>query len=289
MNEVAWDDLKLFLHVAETGSLSGAARQTGLSAATVGRRVLALEQQTGLALFERSQTGYELTVLGVDLMRRVKAMRAAALPVQEMLSGEAAPPLIRISAGTGTAAFLADRFAALSRQGDGFRLNFVTTEAVLDIAHRQVDLGIRNREATSGNLATRRLARLKFAPYRSFSAPEPTGWVALDPVHARHAAAHWVHREGYQIAALASSVSTVHELIRAGAGIGIVPCMIGDCDPALTRAGAVIDELTEDQYLIMHNDDRHRPVLRRLIARIVQVYRDNRALLAGERALRGGA
>ncbi|RNF33144.1 LysR family transcriptional regulator [Paracoccus methylarcula] len=288
MKDISWDDLKIFLHVAEAGGLSGAARTTGLSAPTIGRRMLALEQQTGQALFRRSQTGYELTLSGEALAKRVRAMRAATIPVQEFLSAQAETPLIRLSAGTGTAMFLADRFAALSRPGDDFRVNFLTTEAVLDIAHRETDLGIRNRPAETGNLASRRLGRLRFAPYRSWSVsrPELMEWVAMDPVHARHPAARWVHRQGHPIRALANSVSTVHQLIKAGVGIGVMPCMIADCDPTLARAGPVIEELTEDQHLVMHDDDRHRPPLRRLIGRLVALYRDNADLLEGERPMR---
>lgn len=47
MDDIAWDDLRIFFHVARSGGLSGAARQTGLSPATIGRRMLALEQQAG--------------------------------------------------------------------------------------------------------------------------------------------------------------------------------------------------------------------------------------------------
>lgn len=287
MKDVSWDDLQIFFYVAESGGLSGAARRSGLSAPTVGRRMLALEQQTGQALFLRSQTGYRLTPTGEALMARVRAMHAAARPVTELLAAQAEAPLIRLSAGTATATFLADRFPALSRPGDDFRLNFVTTEAVLDIAHREIDLGIRNRPAEAGNLASRPLGLLRFAPYRAWSVPRPElmEWVAMDPAHARHPAAHWLHRQGHPVATLASSVATVHRLVKAGAGIGVMPCMIGDCDPGLARAGPVIEELTETQCLVMHDDDRHRPPLRRLIERIVAVYRDNASLLAGERPL----
>lgn len=263
----------------------------GISAPTVGRRMLALEQRSGLALFNRAQTGYSLTLAGKTLLERVKVMHAAARPVQEVLFSQADTPLIRVSAGTGTAKFLADKFSLLSRPGDGFRLNFVTTEATLDIAHREIDLGIRNRPAEAGNLASRRLGTLRFAPYRSWSVPNPEqlGWVALDPAHARHPAAHWLHRQEYIIAVLASSVATVHELVRAGAGIGVMPCMIGDCDPSLCRAGPVIEDLTEQQYLVMHDDDRHRAPIRRLIERIAKIYTDNADLLSGQRPLRGEA
>ncbi|MEO1678515.1 MAG: LysR family transcriptional regulator [Pseudomonadota bacterium] len=289
MKDVSWDDVYLFLQVAEAGGLSGAARRTGLSPPTIGRRMLALEAKTGRALFDRAQTGYSLTAAGAALLARVRAMQAAAVPVTAFLSAEADTPLLRLSAGTGTAMFLADRYADLCRAGDGYRLSFVTTEATLDIAHREVDLGVRNRPAERGNLASRRIGRIRFAPYRaaSVAVPDALGWVALDADAARHRAARWVYEAGHPIAVWATSVATLHQLVRAGAGIGVIPCMIGDADPTLARAGPVIEELSEDQHLVMHDDDRHRAPLRRLINRIVAVYEENADLLEGGRALRG--
>ncbi|QEW22598.1 DNA-binding transcriptional regulator IlvY [Marinibacterium anthonyi] len=290
MKDLSWDDLQIFLHVAETGGLSAAARATGLSAPTIGRRMLALEQQTGQQLFVRAQTGYTLTATGAALHQRVRAMRAAAQPVQALLSPATETPWIRLSAGTATANFIADNHARLIRPGDDFRLNFVTSEAVLDVAHREIDLGIRNRPAETGNVATLRLGRLAHAPYRSQGAgPDLTSWVAMDPAHARHPAAHWVHRQNLSIRAFAGTVATVQDLVRAGVGIGVIPCLVGDRDPSLTRAGPLIDELEEVQYLVMHADDRHRPPIRRLIDRIRHLYRDNADLLAGLRPLRGAA
>ncbi|MBC9247130.1 LysR family transcriptional regulator [Paracoccus sp. 11-3] len=287
--KIAWDDLRLFLHVAETGGLSGAARRTGSSAATIGRRMLTLEQQAGQPLFHRALTGYTLTQVGQALLERVRVMQAAAVPVRELLAAQTETPLIRLSAGTATTMFLADRFSRLHRPDDGFRLNFVTTEAIMDIAHREIDLGIRNRPAEAGNLASCPLGTIRFAPYRSWSVarPELLGWVAIDPSHARHPAGHWLHQQGVTISVLASSMAAVHALVRAGAGIGIMPCMFGDSDPALARAGPIIEELTEQQHLVMHDDDRHRPPIRRLAARISALYNENTELLAGLRPLRG--
>ena len=287
MNDLNWHDLQIFFHVAEAGGLSGAARATGLSAPTIGRKMLALEEAAGRAFFHRRQTGYSLTADGAALMARVRAMEAAARPVQEMAQNAEAP-LIRLSAGTSTSAFLADRFATLCRPGDAFRLHFTTSEAVLDISHREVDLGVRNRPADAPNLASRPLARVAFAPYRAMSGPEPDalGWVALDPETARHPASHWVHDQGKPVRAIASSVATLGHLVRAGAGIGAMPCMIGDLNPGLARAGPVIDTLTETVHLVMHNDDRHRAPIRRLIERLTRLYAENADLLEGKRPLR---
>ncbi|MGI3165782.1 LysR family transcriptional regulator [Pseudooceanicola sp. 200-1SW] len=289
MKDLNWDDLHIFFHVAEAGGLSAAARRSGLSAPTIGRRMLALEEQAGQSLFRRGPTGYTLTPAGQALLTRVRAMQAAAQPVQALFADPRERPVLRLSAGTATAHFLADRLAEICPPGDGIRLHFITTEATLDIGHREIDAGIRNRAPEAGNLASRPLGQLRFAPYRSHSLPsaEGLGWVAMDPDSARHPAARWLHAQDLPVAVLANSVATVHELVRAGAGIGVMPCMAGDRDPALTRAGPLIEALDETQHLVFHADDRHRPPLRRLISRLSALYRDNADLLAGRRPLRG--
>lgn len=287
MKNPDWNDLRLFFHVAESGGLSGAARITGLSAATIGRRMLALEQQTGQSLFHRAQTGYSLTAFGDSLMARVRTMRASALPVEELLSARSETPVIRLSAGTGTAQFLALRHGQLRKSGDRFRLHFATSEATLDLTHREIDLGIRNQPPAQGNLASRKLCTLRFAPYRNRSVPHPGAleWLAMDRKAAKHPAAFWVYEQNLPICALAGSVATLHHLIRAGAGIGLMPCMLGDFDPTLERAGPLIEALTEHQYLVTHNDDRHRTPVRQLTQRIAKLYADNADLLAGARPL----
>ncbi|MES0033645.1 LysR family transcriptional regulator, partial [Mesorhizobium sp. M0040] len=75
--DIGWDDLRLFLDVARLGGLSAATGTTRLSAATLGRRVTALEKQIGEPLFVRQQTGYRLTPVGEELLRRAEDVEAA--------------------------------------------------------------------------------------------------------------------------------------------------------------------------------------------------------------------
>ncbi|MFY0633257.1 MAG: LysR family transcriptional regulator [Vannielia sp.] len=284
---INWDDLRLFFHVAESGGLSAAARETATSPATLGRRMLALEQELGQVLFVRSRSGYEITPEGQGLLARTRPMAAAFRALEQWRDATAHRPAVRISAGTATSAFMADHFTELWRPEDPFRITFCTTEARLDIAHREVDIGIRNTPPDSGNLASKPLETLRFAPFRARHMPEPegAGWVAVDAANAVHPAARWVLRQRVQVVAWASSVSTLHDLVRGCAGIGVMPCFIADADPRLTRAGPLIDELTERQHLVTHNDDRHRPEIREVSRRISALFAAHAPLLAGERAL----
>lgn len=48
-----WDDAQVFLAIARSGSLSGAAGRLGAGLATISRRIARLEAALGLVLFSR--------------------------------------------------------------------------------------------------------------------------------------------------------------------------------------------------------------------------------------------
>ncbi len=290
MKNVGWDDLRVFVAVGRTGSLSAAAAQLKSSAATVGRRMVALEQAVGRPLFVRSRTGYELTPDGKTLLDKALAMEGGAQSIRDWLDADGARSVVRISAGTGTAGFLAANFSKLWTPDDSFRIAFKTTEAKLDIAHREVEIGLRNASPDSPNLASRRTVRVAQAPFRARNQAggQPDEGVAIPPEDAATRSARWVNEQpGIVVAAWANTVRTLHELIRAGAGKGVLPCFVGDQDPQLERAGEPIAELETHQWVVMHNDDRHRADVRTVIDRIVSLSMKHAALFAGERPLGG--
>src|SRR5690606_10074631 len=74
-----WDDIRIFLAVARTGQMLGAARQLRLNHATVARRASALEAALGATLFTRRTNGCDLTSEGEALLTRAELMETAAL------------------------------------------------------------------------------------------------------------------------------------------------------------------------------------------------------------------
>jgi DNA-binding transcriptional LysR family regulator len=103
MNEktARWEDLHLFLSVAREGGLSAAARVTGRSAATLGRRMLSLERSMGRELFVRHERGYELTGEGRDLLTELTEVEARITRLA-VTPGSGEKRLVKISAGSWT-------------------------------------------------------------------------------------------------------------------------------------------------------------------------------------------
>jgi DNA-binding transcriptional LysR family regulator len=291
MKSLDWDDLKVFIHVARGGGLSAAAGELGLSPATIGRRMIVLERAVARPLFVRRQSGYELTQDGSTLLAKALAMEAGVRPIEDWLAVGGERSVVRVSAGTWSANFFSANFSRLWTPEDPFRIAFKTTEARLDIVHREVEIGVRNAPAEGANLAQRRTVTVAFAPFRSRShmLGGRDDWVAIAPEDAATRSARWQNAQpNLTVAAWANTPRTLHDLIRSGVGKGVLPCFAGDRDPDLERAGDEIAELREGQWLVMHNDDRHRPDVRTVIERMAALIAAHAALFAGERPIGDG-
>jgi DNA-binding transcriptional LysR family regulator len=288
MKNIDWNDLRIFVQVARGGGLTAAAEALGSSPATMGRRMLALEEAVGRPLFIRRQSGYELTADGKALFAKALAVEASARPIEDWLETEGQRPVVRISAGTWTANFLAANFSRLWTPDDPYRIAFKTAEARLDIAHREIEIGVRNAAPEGANLAGRRTNDVAYAPFRARNraGPDSEAWVAIPPEDATTNTARWLNaRHDVTVAAWANTPRTLYDLILAGAGKGMLPCFAGDRDPLLERAGEPVPELHEGQWLVMHNDDRHRSEVRMVIERMAALLTAHAPLFGGLRPL----
>ena len=86
-----WDDLRVFLAIAQAGSLRRAARVLGFGQPTVIRHLRQLEQSLGTQLFERTPDGHRLTKGGQHLMPMAQSMADAATATQRG-AGTRIPP-----------------------------------------------------------------------------------------------------------------------------------------------------------------------------------------------------
>ncbi|MGQ7846110.1 LysR family transcriptional regulator [Granulosicoccus sp. 3-233] len=268
MNEkiVQWSDLHLFLAVAREGGLSPAARATGSSAATLGRRMLQLERAMGRELFIRHDRGYELTADARELLQQLTDVesRIGTLTARPV---DARQPLVKVSAGTWTTLLLLRNHEALSGSPPDLKLRFVQAEDILNIPRREVTIGFRNQRPTDDHLATRKLQRVEFAPYAVAGAPERWIRVIADTPSAR-----WLKRiAGNDGVCEVNTPRNSLDLVMVGVGIALLPTFIGDSEAELQRKGGTIAELSHDQWIVTHQDDRHLPEVRRAIDRLCSV------------------
>jgi DNA-binding transcriptional LysR family regulator len=151
-----WDDLQLFLTVAEEGSLSAAARRLRLGQPTLSRRIHELELQVGEALFNRLSQGSPLTLTGQRLLPAAQRMAEWSAEAQASLSPRSlgrAEGTVRIAAPPGIAAeMLLPLTARLRVSHAALRIEILAGVEVLNLTRGEADLALRTHRPTDPDL-----------------------------------------------------------------------------------------------------------------------------------------
>jgi DNA-binding transcriptional LysR family regulator len=265
-----------------------------VSAPTLGRRMLALERTLGALLFNRHRDGYELTSAGQGLLQQIEQVEQGALAIERWRSSLTPHQVIRISAGAWMSSFVARHLSDIVRSSGQPRLELITNPAVVDIARREANLGIRNHRPSAPGLAGRRLVRVEFAIYGapSYVTKHPAAnderrftqceWLAFSPPGTSVPSAAWLEQRLKGTAMLrCSTPNPILDAAASGAGLCVLPCFIGDQESRLIRLSETIQELSHDQWLVSHDDDRHNRAIRQVAASLANLIRGNRALFMG--------
>lgn len=286
MKNVGWDAYELFMQVARHGGLSGGAVATGLSPATIGRRMLDLEEAIGRPLFLRSRTGYQLTTEGAALFAQILEMEGAARRIESWKREGTGSPLVRVACGTWLAWMFSRNFPVVRTEQDSFRLDFYIAERRASLAHRESDIGIRAFEPQEPNLAAIKLGDVAYAAYRARSTHPSVAdrWLAVSEEDAISAYLRWPHENRTdQVVVTVNRPRSLRDLALAGAGTAVLPCFVGDQDMRLERVGEEIAGLRHSQWIVMNNDDRHRREIRTVVDRMVKFIKGHAELFAGRR------
>ncbi|PVB62171.1 LysR family transcriptional regulator [Labrenzia sp. 011] len=158
------DNIRLFLIIAEKGSLVAAGREAGLSATTVSERLAALEAHYGVVLFNRTTRSLSLTDEGRTLLAGAKVvlgemddLEARIRHGAETLSGP-----IRVSApvdlGRST---VSDVISAFTKQHPAISIELSLSDGYVDIVGQGFDLALRFGTVTDSTLRIRNLGHFR--------------------------------------------------------------------------------------------------------------------------------
>lgn len=150
-----WEDARLLLAVAETGSLTKAAVVLRVAQPTVSRRIADMEGRLGEALIDRTIEGARLTAFGETLVEPAKRMAEWAAELQRAAERRSTEPrgVVRITAPPGVAYELLAPFAGeLKRELPDIRLEVLSTVQTLDLSRREADLALRTHRPSQRDL-----------------------------------------------------------------------------------------------------------------------------------------
>jgi DNA-binding transcriptional LysR family regulator len=290
-----WDDARVFLAVARHGSLRAAGRALGLSQPTIGRRLAAFEAVFGgPALFDRLPEGLRLNAAGAALLETAEQLEDAALALERRhaATSPALSGTVRVSVGEWAAGFLARHLARFGEPDlpPGITVELVESPETANLARRDADLALRHGVPQSGNLYVSKVGAIACALYRRRDGDFPglqrgARWVTYTEEQGHYVSARWldqqIRAQGGKVVLRASNLLMRLEAVRAGVGIGLLPCYTADRDPLLDRVGDPVPELAADYWVIVHRDLRRAACVRAVIDWIQRLFGWHRDALAG--------
>jgi DNA-binding transcriptional LysR family regulator len=183
--DIPWDDLRLFLAVAEARSMSAAARALHVGQPTLSRRIAALEETVDQRLFVRATTGVSLTPAAERLLPMARRMAEwAAEAARGLAGGERRPEgVVRVAAPPGVAFdFLAPVAALLRRKHPGLRLEVLAGIEFVNLVRGDADLALRTRAPQDRDLVVVTEARTRIRAYaaQAYARRLPRGYGLAD-------------------------------------------------------------------------------------------------------------
>ncbi|NYE62047.1 DNA-binding transcriptional LysR family regulator [Duganella sp. 1224] len=264
-----WNDLKFFLAVARTGSLTRASASLRTSQSTVARRIAELEDSLRARLFERHQSGYLLTDEGEEILRRAEAVEEGMLAVERGAAALDAnvSGTVRLATSENLACDLViPALPAFMRRHPNLRLEIVTTTSTVELGRREADLALRVIRPNSGNVKMRSLGSMSYSVYASRDYLERYPQTGSDPLAGR-AVITWDEARGHlpaaqwwaknvapeQVVLATSSLPTQIAAVCAGVGLAIVPDFLATA-PELVRVVPAERVFSNGVWLVTHAD-----------------------------------
>lgn len=143
LNRLNWNDLRIFLEVARSKTLSSAAKQLSIDDSTVSRRIAQLEYHLGSALLERDYQGMHLTARGEELLKYVQEMERGALSLIESMSNTISEPSgrVRVASMEGISTlYLSGQFPELYKRYPALKIELLTSASMVHVNRREADI-----------------------------------------------------------------------------------------------------------------------------------------------------
>ncbi|MGO1264371.1 LysR family transcriptional regulator [Brevibacterium aurantiacum] len=291
------NDLLVLLTVSRSAKFTTAAATLGLNHTTISRRIAALEKALGGRVLSRAAGGWELTQLGTEAVRVAEQVEDAVRGLGD--SGRVPDPItgvVRMTATDGFSAYVAaPAVTKLRRQHPGLSVEIVTVTRQALQQRSGLDIEVVVGEPQVHRAEAFKLGDYELGMYASRDYLSEHGTPATVEELVEHRLVYFVDsmlqvddldaprrlvptmKDG-----LSSTNVFIHvEATRAGAGIGFLPCFMGDLHDDLVRL--LPESLSErlPYWMVLRPDSMRRPA----VAAVAQALRDQ--AVAHEAALLG--
>jgi len=268
MHSMDWDNIRFFLAVVRSGSVSRAAEQLGVNQTTVSRRIAALEQRLGKELFDRTGSGFVITPVAERLVASAKNMAEEASTIERHvladrheLSGK-----LRVTVADVCTQHLAiPAIRAFTRQYPEVDLQIIATRDLLDLTARDADVALRSTDEPPPNLVGKQVATLAYAIYgtqdimkRVQANSDDDDTPCITWLGDGHTRPPWIEKSFPNTRRVyrSTELNVMYQMARQGIGMAQMPCALCDPDPLLHRIPCRYVESGWGLWVLSHVDLR---------------------------------
>ena len=283
-----WEDIRHFLAVARSGTLSAAARSLNVDHATVSRRLTALEAALEVRLVDRLPRSCRLTAVGRQVFERAVEMEAGAHGVARLAKAAHAPLVGKVTLSAPPVLvthLLIERAARFRTEYPDIRLSLAAQGLQVSLSRREADVAVRLVQPDEVGSVTRKVGTMAFGLYahRSYAhlaAPERWQFIAFDQSFAAMPQQKWLLRIAGDrpVACELNHISEHLIAARAGVGVAGLPCFLGDTDHDLVRIHEDVPSFSRDIWIMVHRDLRKTPTVRAVMDFVATVVSEQRGL-----------
>lgn len=265
-----WDDLKVFLDVSRRPKLEEAAAQTHLDATTLSRRIKRLEQELGVTLFERTRRGHVLTAAGEKLAARVEAMETASLDIiADSTSEQSAEGRIRLGVTEGLGlTIIAPAMGHFKQLHPKIDIDLIALSGFVSVPKRQADMSILLARPSTGRLKVRKLTDYSLHLYAASSYVDGHSPITNRDDLQNHTLVGYVDDliysaqlhyfdevlPGLTPSLCSPSILAQYEIVKSGAGVGILPAFMAERSASLVRLLPDDINVQRSFWLAVHED-----------------------------------
>lgn len=169
MNQISLDDMRLFVAVVQSGSLTTASDLTGVPISRLSRRVTALEKALGTQLLNRGKKGVSLHELGETFYLHAQTMLSyAELAIGSVNHGLQQPKgVLKISLPTDMTDLIYQKLPEYLALYPRVQVDIHLTQQKINMIQDGIDVAIRAGTINNDNVVAKTLFTLDFGIYAS--------------------------------------------------------------------------------------------------------------------------
>ncbi|MEP2103915.1 MAG: LysR family transcriptional regulator [Parasphingorhabdus sp.] len=273
---IDWDTVRCFIEVAEKRSLMAAAEALGMSNATLGRKIDALEMATGLQLILRGPGGVILTDQGTEMLALAKTGGDHLFQMERLAfslkSDRRALPVRISTTETMVSAVLAPNLPMLWDRHPGLLVDLIMSTELADLNRREADVAVRLARPKNEGLIARRLPEVTAGLYASadyLDGRDPGNLdlgqeklAGLDEKFGDIPELLWMNQHGLQqaVSVQTSSIYALLAIAKSGAAIAMVPDFLAQRQGLIPITAPRVPG--RKPWIVFHRDNRRNPEIK---------------------------